>query len=153
MNKPNKIIICDIDNTVAVANNRHHFDWTSVDSDDPISSTIDLIKGVISEDSLGLVFLTGRNEGYTKPIKTKPEIKNYETICRDLTVKWLKDYFGNYTDLIMKPADSYEKAAPFKLREIQRLVEKYEVFCMFDDDESVNKLVREHYNFPIYQII
>ena len=129
-----KIILCDIDGTIANNDHRQHFlegkkDWdgffSKLSDDAPIYSVINLVN---EEHQKGnkIVFLTGRPEKY-----------------RYSTTLWLKDFFNFEIVLFMrKNNDKNNKLRVkkeifnnnFKVKEILYCIDNdYELLCQWKD--------------------
>lgn len=122
-------IIVDIDNTIATLGDRHHYCWNLVELDKPIEFSINLI----TNSGYGLIFITGRAEGY----KTDP------TCGREATERWLKKHVGDYEMLLMRHYSDFRKSTILKKELYENHVkDKYKIAFAIDDDT----LVCEMYN-------
>lgn len=132
-------LIVDVDDTIAIKTNRHKYDWTKVDTDAPKQHVIDIINHLLLDKNLGLIILTARNEGFVSCPKSSPDLKNYRTVCRDLTIEWLSNYIKRTPDeVIMKPAESFENSSDFKTTAIQKIIDSGKnIEMIFEDNQSV----------------
>jgi phosphoglycolate phosphatase-like HAD superfamily hydrolase len=134
-----KAVVWDLDGTLADDRARAHFveveqgrkrDWRSyfdaIDEDPPIAASIEILRAMHAA-GIRTIFLTGRPD-YTRP----------------KTEKWLKaNGLTEYDDLIMRPDGEFRPAGEFKVDEIHRLREEYEVVCAFEDRIDVAEHLRE----------
>ncbi len=126
-------VIIDIDNTLSNANARFEFakkengkiDWDFVHefkniiSDKPNLPMIDLAK-TYKENNFEVIILTGRPES-----------------TRKATEMWLEKYDIKYDKLYMRSwEDNFLKAPIFK-RKIYETEIKENVFCAYDDEQSI----------------
>lgn len=119
-----KIIICDIDGTLAISNGRDYYDPTPEDllKDTPSMTTINVVKRY----GLPVVLMTGRFEKY-----------------RDTTVTWLKMHGINYKDLFMRPDNDTCPDDELKYRlYMDNIYGKYQVELVIDDRNRVVNLWR-----------
>lgn len=148
--KKRRVIVVDLDDTIAKKTTRHKFDWTKLHEDSGITGVLDIIHAYTYASNTKIVVLTARNEGYPNPLKKQPEITNYKTIGREMTEIWVAEWLGdsNVVDrIIMKPCDSFEKSSTFKVREIQKLLEEgLDIEFILDDHQDVIEAVKE--TFP-----
>lgn len=121
-----KAIIVDIDGTVADKGSRSAFEWLKVDQDTPKQFTIDMIKAISQKYDATIVFTSGR-----------------DSICRDLTLDWIKKYINPSKDfeLFMRPLNDYRKDTLVKEEIFWSDIEpKYQVIGAFDDRPCVIRL-------------
>lgn len=71
-----KVVIVDIDGTIALRGPRHIFDYKNVHTDKPDFRLTSFLREILGETEYKIVFLTGRDEE-----------------CRDVTVEWLEKHF------------------------------------------------------------
>lgn len=83
-----KAICVDIDGTVARMVDRGPFDWDKVDTDEPRTEIIDMVKRY--KDTHKIIFLSGR-----------------DSVCRDKTEEWLNKYYGEVEYLYMRPVRDF----------------------------------------------
>lgn len=119
-------IICDIDGTLAHMVGRGAFEWGKVDTD--IVDTI--VKYIVKQQKdIGnkIILLSGR-----------------DSICRELTEKWLKDNDINYDLLLMRSASDNRKDSIIK-EEIYKthIKNKYNVLFVLDDRDQVVEMWRK----------
>lgn len=137
MTRP-KAVVWDLDGTLSDDRARAHFveveegrkrDWRSyfdaIDEDPPIAASIEIL-GALHAAGVRIVFLTGRPE-YTRP----------------KTERWLRaNGLDGYDLLLMRPAGERRHAGEFKVDEIQKLRETYELVCAFEDRIDVAEHLR-----------
>jgi len=128
----NLIIICDIDGTIALRGDRspHDHDASMEDAvNKPIVNIVNAMIDAVEIDDLILV--SGRDEKY-----------------RDVTEYWLETHrvfnSPNYSYLFMRPRGDNRPDEVVK-REIyeQKIKDKYDVLCVFDDRNKVVKMWRD----------
>lgn len=134
-----KAVIWDLDGTLSNDKARAHFveveqgrkrDWRSyfdaIDEDPPIAASMVLLRA-LHRDGIRIVFLTGRPE-YTRP----------------KTESWLRaNGLTEYDHLLMRPEGEFRPAGEFKVDEIRRLQEEYELVCAFEDRIDVAEHLRQ----------
>ncbi|HEX5727666.1 MAG TPA: HAD family acid phosphatase [Longimicrobiaceae bacterium] len=134
-----KAVVWDLDGTLSDDRARAHFveveqgrarDWTSyfdaIDQDPPIAASMEVLSALRAA-GLRIVFLTGRPE-YT----------------RDKTERWLEaNGLTDYDVLLMRPRGDLRPAGLFKVDEIARLRERYELVCAFEDRIDVAGHLRD----------
>ena len=82
---PNCYLV-DIDGTLAINNTRNPFDWHRVNEDDLNPAVATMVEKLGRDTKI--IVLSGRS-----------------SVCRDLTLSWLKKYNIQHQDLFMRPAD------------------------------------------------
>jgi phosphoglycolate phosphatase-like HAD superfamily hydrolase len=134
-----RAVVWDLDGTLADDRARAHFveveqgrkrDWQSyfdaIDEDPPIAASIALL-GALRAAGIRIVFLTGRPE-YTRP----------------KTERWLEaNGLTDYDLLVMRPDGERRHAGEFKVDEIIRMRERYELVCAFEDRIDVADHLRQ----------
>ena len=113
-----KAVIFDLDNTLLYQTNRHPYDWSDLSGDVVIPEMKSLISTFISQH-YHILIVTGRPES-----------------CRINTENWLRDNSIFYDELIMKDGNPYEKSFVFKQKALDKIVKKYKVEFVFDDDQK-----------------
>jgi hypothetical protein len=148
-----KVILIDLDDTVAKKTTRHQYDWTRLHEDAPILSTLKILDAYQGAfPMVKRIILTARNEGYPNPLAKRPDITNYKTIGRELTEEWVKNYVGPVERIIMKPADSFMKSPDFKVGEIQKILDEgLDIEFIMDDNAAVIDAVKT--TFPSITLI
>lgn len=133
-----KAVIWDLDGTLSDDRARAHFveveqgrkrDWRSyfdaIDEDPPIAASMEILHALRAQ-GIRIIFLTGRPE-YTRP----------------KTQRWLEaNGLTDYDHLLMRPEGEFRPAGEFKVEEIQRLDEIYEIVCAFEDRIDVADYLR-----------
>lgn len=123
-----KIILCDIDGTIANNDHRQHFlegkkDWdgffSELINDKPI---FPIINKVIEEHNTGkeIVFLTGRPEKY-----------------RSLTTEWLKKYFDFEIRLLMRKKNDRRNKLIIKEELVEEQFKYNEIKLIIDNDKEL----------------
>ena len=134
-----RAVIWDLDGTLSDDRARAHFveveegrerDWESyfdaIDEDPPIAASIELLHALRAH-GVRIVYLTGRPE-FTRP----------------KTERWLKaNGLDEYDVLRMRPAGERRHAGRFKVDEVARLREEYEIVCAFEDRIDVAEHLRQ----------
>ena len=128
VSKP-KVILVDIDGTIASKGSRSPFDWSKVGEDTPRCFIIDLIYSCIEQRSckgelITPIFLSGR-----------------DSVCRYNTLDWLQNQFAtpkHNIELFMRKEGDMRKDTVVK-EEIfwDKIAENYNVIAVFDDRPSV----------------
>ncbi|MDC0072332.1 hypothetical protein OAK06_04025 [Gammaproteobacteria bacterium] len=129
-----KIVICDIDGTIANNDHRQHLlegfkDWDKffdqMSLDKPINPVINLVKKMQKEGN-EIAFLTGRPERY-----------------RPNTTKWLKKYFYFNFSLTMRKDDDTRNKLEIKNELFQENFSSSQIECCLENDLSLVKLWKE----------
>ncbi|HET8654126.1 MAG TPA: HAD family acid phosphatase [Longimicrobiaceae bacterium] len=134
-----KAAIWDLDGTLSDDRARAHFvevesgrerDWESyfdaIDQDAPIAASIEVLHA-LRGNGVHIVYLTGRPE-YTRP----------------KTERWLKaNGLDEYDLLLMRPERERRHAGRFKMDEVRKLCERYEIICAFEDRIDVAESLRQ----------
>ena len=129
-----KIILCDIDGTIADNDHRQHFlqgkkDWdgffSELINDEPI---IKIIKKINAYHDAGknIIFLTGRPERY-----------------RYSTTLWLKENFDFEFKLLMRKNSDYRNKLEVKEEIFNENFSSNDIECIFDNDEDLIKMWNE----------
>lgn len=118
------MIICDIDGTVAIRNNRGIYEFDKSDNDFPNVPIVQLIQRIGLFDYI--VWITSRPEKY-----------------RDITAKWLSANGLPSSNLHMRSNDDYTESAEYK-RTVWESLESdaSKVWLCLDDREDVAKMWR-----------
>lgn len=123
-------IICDIDGTVALLDDRNPHD-ASTALEDALNHPVANVLEVYSHQTLydvRLIMLTGRSEEY-----------------RDITEQWLKKYgITHYENLFMRGKEDRRKDYEVK-REVyeKEIAPRYDVLFVLEDRDQVVKMWRE----------
>ena len=126
-----KIILCDIDGTIANNDHRQHFlegkkDWdgffSELINDEPI---FPIINKVIEEYNAGkeIVLLTGSPEKY-----------------RNVTTKWLKRYFDFEIKLLMRKKNDRRDKLIIKEELLEEQFRYDEIKLIIDNDKELIKM-------------
>lgn len=120
-----KIIICDIDNTVAHMVDRSPYDWKRVGEDLPKTPVINIIK--LLSTKYRIFFFSGR-----------------DSVCRNETIDWIYKHFGwaeNEYRLFMRPGCDNRKDSIVKEELFNTYVkDKFFVEGVFDDRLQVCRI-------------
>ena len=133
-----RAVVWDLDGTLADDRARAHFvevergrerDWKSyfdaIDEDPPIAASMEILQALRAY-GVRIVFLTGRPD-----------------FTREKTERWLQaNGLSGYDLLVMRPAEETRHAGAFKVDEIEKLRERYELVCAFEDRIDVAEQLR-----------
>jgi predicted kinase len=120
---PNCYLV-DIDGTLAINNTRHPFDWDRVGEDALNPAVVTMIEKLGRDTNI--ILLSGRS-----------------SVCRDLTIKWLKQHNLNYKDLFMRPADDQRPDDILKSELYYfHIHNRYNVIGVIDDRPKVCRMWR-----------
>ncbi len=124
-----KIIICDIDGTLALLGNRDRYNPST--GEDLLNNPIANILKVYNNQNLfpiELIFVSGREDKY-----------------RDITEKWLQKHgITHYKLLLMRQTGDFRKDYIIKKELFEKHIKgKYEVLFVLDDRDQVVKMWRE----------
>jgi beta-phosphoglucomutase-like phosphatase (HAD superfamily) len=134
-----KAMIWDLDGTLSDDRARAHFveveqgrkrNWQgyfdAIDEDPPIAASMEILRAM-SAGGIRVIFLTGRPD-YTRP----------------KTLAWLEaNGLTEYDELVMRPEGEFRPAGEFKVDEVHRLKEQYEIVCAFEDRIDVADHLRQ----------
>ena len=124
-------VICDIDGTVALRNNRSPFDYSKVCEDTFDPRMLEVLYTFI-ESGVKIIFVTGRED-----------IDD----CKELTIKWLDKniaYSESGWDLIMRSKGDHRSDAEIKKEIYDKYIkDKYNILCVFEDRDKVVKMWRD----------
>ena len=127
--KRSKVIICDIDGTLALLGDRDRYDPTT--GEDTLNYPIANILQVYDNQTVlpvDLILITGREDSY-----------------RDYTEKWLHKYgITNYKALYMRKTGDFRKDFVVKKELYEKYIKStYEVLFILEDRDQVVKMWRE----------
>lgn len=124
-------VICDIDGTVALRNNRSPFDYSKVCEDTFDPRMLEVLYTFI-ESGVKIIFVTGRED---------------VDDCKELTIKWLDKniaYSESGWDLIMRSKGDHRSDAEIKKEIYDKYIkDKYNILCVFEDRDKVVKMWRD----------
>ena len=137
-----KIVLCDIDGTIANNDHRQHYlegkkDWdgffSELINDEPIFS---IINKVIEEYNAGkeIVFLTGRPERY-----------------RYNTTLWLKKYFNFELKILMRKNKDHRNKLIIKREIFELNFDVKDIFLIFENDDELVQLW-ESFNLNTFRV-
>ncbi|WP_431166678.1 HAD family acid phosphatase [Tenacibaculum halocynthiae] len=130
-----KAIICDLDGTLSLINNRSPFDGSKCEQDLPNIPIVNLVKNY---QNLGfkILLLSGRDGQY------QPE-----------TESWLKKHEVIYDKLWMRKPKDYRKDSIIKEEIFRREIDnKYFIEFVLDDRNQVVDLWRKELKLPCLQV-
>ena len=133
-----RAVVWDLDGTLADDRARAHFvevehgrerDWRSyfdaIDTDPPIAASMEILQALRAY-GVRIVFLTGRPD-----------------FTREKTERWLQaNGLAGYDLLLMRPEGETRHAGAFKVEEIEKLRDRYELVCAFEDRIDVAEHLR-----------
>lgn len=129
----NDCVICDLDGTLAIDQDRGWFEYNKV-IDDPVDPRLlRIIKNYLKQ-GIRVIFLTGREDRGN---------------CRDLTSQWLKKHLGEFEytfdyNLIMREKGDRRGDQITKKELYENYIkDSYNVLCVFDDRQKVVDMWRE----------
>jgi predicted kinase len=129
---PNCYLV-DIDGTLAVNNTRHPFDWDRV-GEDGLHQLVATMIEKLGRDT-NIILLSGRS-----------------SVCRDLTIDWLKQHNISYKDLFMRPADDQRPDDILKSELYYFHVHnQYNVIGVIDDRPKVCRMWR-NLGLSVFQV-
>jgi len=126
-----KLVLCDIDGTVANNNHRQNLlkefkDWdkffSQLKHDEPIEMVIEAVKQQVESNNL-LIFLTGRPEKY-----------------REMTQDWLSEYFDEGFSLLMRKDGDLRNKIEIKEEIFYESFERAQIKVCFENDCELIKL-------------
>ena len=122
----NKVIIVDIDGTVAEKTDRHIFDYKKVLTDSPKPEVIEVVNS-LWKSGYKIIFLSGRPDS-----------------CFDDTYEWLRLNCPPFVKLLMRKTGDNRKDAEIK-KEIyfNQIQPNFDVLCVIDDRQQVVDMWRE----------
>ena len=125
--------IIDVDGTLAINNTRNPFDWQRV-NEDALNPLVAKMVEQLAKDC-GIIIFSGRS-----------------SVCRDLTIEWLKHHKINYTDLFMRPAEDNRSDDVLKSELYYLHVrDKYNVLGVIDDRPKVCRMWR-NLGLSVFQV-
>jgi uncharacterized HAD superfamily protein len=131
-----KAIIVDIDGTLAKMNGRSPFAWDRV-GEDKVNEAVRKLINIYFLSGSGLVIIfSGR-----------------DSVCRDITVKWLEDNKINYDMLHMRPEGNNEKDSIIKRRMYDEYIaDRYDIEFVVDDRDQVVEMWRKDLGLTCFQV-
>ena len=130
-----KVVIVDVDGTVALRNGRKPFDWTKIERDEPNLSVIELVNRIAST-GVKIIFVSGREQRF-----------HYET------VKWLEKFHNQPISLYCRADQDYRKDELVKFEIFRdKILGKYDVIAVFEDRNRVVEMWRELLGLTCLQV-
>jgi len=120
-----KVIICDIDGTIAIKGDRGIFDYSKVNLDTVNRPIFQILKS-LSKDDINIIFCSGREDS-----------------CGEQTTEWLEDnVLGKFNKklfrLLMRKTGDFRKDSIIKKEIYHEYIEnQYEVLFVLDDRNQV----------------
>lgn len=116
----NKLVLVDIDGTVAHRTNREPFEYDKVLDDRPDNETIEVINA-LWRAGYKIIFISARDDS-----------------CFDDSYEWLRLHCPPFIKLYMRKTGDFRKDAVIKEEIYREHIEPfYDVFCVFDDRNQV----------------
>lgn len=130
-----KAIICDLDGTLAIINNRSPFDGSKCENDLPNTPVINLVKAY-KKLGFKILLLSGRQGQY-----------------KEQTINWLNKYEVEYDALWMRAEKDSRKDAIIK-KELynDNIKDHYNIEFVLDDRNQVVDLWRLDLKLPCFQV-
>lgn len=126
-----KVVICDIDGTIALRNDRSPFDNTKV-GEDTFDPRMGQVLEMCIDAGVDIIFVSGRED-----------IND----CKLLTLNWLNKNFkydDSHWDLYMRNEGDHRSDDIVKKEIYDKYIkDQYNVVCVFDDRDRVVKMWRE----------
>lgn len=133
-----RIVVCDIDGTVADCSHRQHHvakspkDWKAffaeMDKDTPRTDIHEAAKEAAKEAGAQLVFVSARPEDH-----------------REVTEQWLREHgMTSYSHLLMRRKGDKRPDTDVKGDIYQRYLKQYDIVRVFDDRPAVIRMWQEH---------
>jgi len=130
-----KAIICDLDGTLALINNRNPFDASTCADDELNTPVANTLKAFAKED-YKILLVSGREDRF-----------------REQTVEFLEKYDIPYHKLWMRQAKDYRKDSIIKLELFEAEIRnKYFIEFVLDDRDQVVELWRKELKLPCFQV-
>ncbi len=130
-----KAIICDLDGTLALMDNRNPFDATHADEDglnEAVANTLRLF----SKEGYQILLVSGREEKFREP-----------------TIRFLEKHNITYHQLWMRKSTDYRKDAIVKSEIFERLIQgKYYIEFVLDDRNQVVDMWRQELGLNCFQV-
>ena len=122
----NKLVLVDIDGTVAHRTNRDPFEYDKVLEDRPDNETIEVITA-LWRAGYKIIFISARDDS-----------------CFDDSYEWLRLHCPPFIKLYMRKTGDFRKDSIIKEEIYREHIEPfYDVFCVFDDRNQVVGMWRE----------
>lgn len=132
-----KIVIFDIDGTLAIRKDRSPFHWAKVGQDLPnqsICKILNLFNCCCS--SYEVILFSGRDE-----------------VCRKETITWLQNNGIHFKELYMRARGDIRKDSIVKKELFEKYIkDKYEVLAVFDDRNQVVDMWRNELELICLQV-
>ncbi|QES90709.1 phosphatase domain-containing protein [Rhizosphaericola mali] len=130
-----KAIICDLDGTLALMDDRNPFDASNCEQD-RLNEAVAVSLNAYVKDGFKILLVSGREDKY------KPQTENF-----------LKKYQILYDGLWMRPEGNYQKDSIIKKRIFEtEIQDKYYVSLVLDDRDQVVEMWRNDLKLPCFQV-
>ena len=152
MNKA-KCIICDIDGTVALMKGkRTPFEYHKAFEDEPNQPVIDVLLATVRyyakviDMPVHIIFTSARENVVFKDSQFKD--------VAELTEMWVDKYIGEsaFNHFIFRKAGDYRKDAFVKFEIGKKILEEYNILCVFDDRNQVVDMWRNGLGLTCFQV-
>jgi predicted kinase len=128
-----RIVIVDIDGTLAEMTDRGPFDWMQVWKDVPKMNVVRVVNS-LRESGHYIVVMSGRSD-----------------ICREMTEDWLRKYI-TYNELHMRKDGDNRKDYIVKREIFMREFNPDDILCVIDDRKQVVEMWRTHFGLTVLQV-
>ena len=130
-----KAIICDLDGTLALMNNRNPYNATHCDQDILNEPVANLLR-MFYDNGYQILLVSGREERFRQP-----------------TIRFLENYDIKYHQLWMRPSQDCRKDSIVK-KEIfdKEIAGKYYIEFILDDRNQVVEMWRKELRLPCFQV-
>ena len=130
-----KAIICDLDGTLALMDDRNPFDATHADKDDLNEPVANILK-LYAKEGYQILLISGREDRFREP-----------------TISFLDKHNIAYHHLWMRPSKDFRKDSMIK-REIfdTEITGKYYIEFVLDDRDQVVEMWRKELRLPCFQV-
>ena len=123
-----KVVLCDIDGTIAIHQGRSPYDYEKCDTDKPNAPLVATLSDLFRAGSK-IIFVSGREDTGS---------------CRQKTTDWLNKNFGFPFELMMRKEKDRRSDAITKEEIYHNEIEpNYNVICVFEDRDKVVKMWRD----------
>jgi acid phosphatase class B len=124
-----KIILCDIDGTIANNDHRQYFlegkkDWdgffSTLSNDLPMHEVINEVNNLHFNNKKNIVFITGRPERYRAP-----------------TEEWLSKYFDFELHVFMRKDNDQRDKVTIKKEIFNSYFKSDDIYCVYENDDDL----------------
>lgn len=130
-----RLVIVDVDGTLALFTGRHPFDWHRVHEDEPNEPVAELVR-LLARTGTEIVFLSGR-----------------DAVCRPATEQWIAEHVIDDPVVLMRPAGDNRSDREVKLELFHGAIGDPErVWFVLDDRDSVVSMWRDELGLTCLQV-